>query len=206
MNRFLKFAAASVLGLVPAWCGQTKEPAAVKAPARPPGKASAVRTPAPKAPAARGAAGGSGRSSMKAMPVFRQVPGAQVQRFLRLTPREREIAIDKMPVAAQDSIRRRLAAFDSLPAEERDRQLKLYAAISTLPKDKQDLVNQRIGEFQQLGPERKLGIRRAYQLLSGKTEPVRQAIIDSPQFKERFTPMEQRIVIDLVRYYPNPEM
>jgi hypothetical protein len=143
---------------------------------------------------------------MKPMPVFRPVPGSQVQRFLRLTPREREIAIDKMPVPAQESIRKRLAAFDSLPAEERERQLKLYEAISLLPKEKQDLVNQRIGEFQHLGPERKLGIRRAYQLLSGKTEPVRQAILDSPEFKERFTPMEQRIVTDLVTYYPNPEM
>jgi hypothetical protein len=200
MNCFLKFAAASLLGLVPAWCGQGKEAV------RPPAKAPAVKPSTPKVPASKGAGGGAGRSPLKAMPVFRQVPGAQVQRFLRLTPREREIAIDKMPVAAQDSIRRRLAAFDSLPAEERERQLKLYAAISELPKDKQDLVNQRIGEFQQLGPERKLGIRKAYQLLSGKTEPVRQAIIDSPEFKERFTPMEQRIVIDLVRYYPNPEM
>jgi hypothetical protein len=202
MNRLLKFAAASLIGLVPVWCGQTKAPAPAKAAA----KAPAVRTPAPKVPAATGAARGAGRSPMKPMPVFRQVPGAQVQRFLRLTPQEREIAIDKMPVGAQESIRKRLAAFDSLPAEERERQLKLYEAVSELPKDKQDLINQRIREFQQLGPERKLGIRRAYQLLSGKTEAVRQAIIDSPEFKERFTPMEQRIVIDLVKYYPNPEM
>jgi|SRR5271157_2240907 len=205
MNCLLKFAAASLLGLFPAWCGQTKEPAPAKTSVKPPGKAPAVRPAAPKA-AARGAAAGGGRAGTKTMPVFRQVPGAQMQRFLRLTPKEREIAIDKMPVAAQESIRKRLAAWDSLPAEERERQLKLYEAVSTLPKDKQDLVNQRIGEFQQLGPERKQGIRRVYQLLSGKTEPERQAIIDSPQFKERFTPMEQRIVIDLVRYYPNPEM
>jgi hypothetical protein len=206
MNRLLKFAAASLLGLVPAWCAQTKEPAPAKASAKPSVKVPAVRTPPPKAPAARGNAGGGGRAPMKAIPVFRQVPGAQMQRFLRLTPQEREIAIDKMPVAAQESIRKRLAAWDGLPGEERERQLKLYEAVSTLPKDKQDLVNQRIGEFQQLGQERKLGIRRAYQLLSGKTEPVRQAIIDSPEFKERFTPMEQRVVIDLVEYYPNPEM
>jgi hypothetical protein len=207
MNCFLKFAAAMLFGLVPAWSAQTKEAAPAKAPARPPAKPPAVRAPAPNPPAARGAAGGAGgRAPARAMPVFRQVPGAQVQRFLRLTPREREIAIDKMPVAAQESIRKRLAAFDSLPTEERERQLKLYEAVSKLPKDKQDLVNQRIGEFQQLGQERRLGIRRAYQLLSAKSQPVRQAIIDSPEFKERFTPMEQRIVIDLVQYYPNPEM
>jgi len=139
-------------------------------------------------------------------PVFRQVPGAQMQRFLRLPPEERDRAIDKMPIAAQESIRKRLAAWDSLPADERERQLKLYETVSALPKDKQDLVNERIGEFQKLGPERKLAIRRAYQFLSGKTEAARQAIVDSPEFKERFTPTEQRIVIDLVRYYPNPEM
>lgn len=203
MNCRLKFAAALLAVLVPAGVAQTKEPAPVKAPAKAPG----VRAAAPKGTTTKGAAGAGGRASMKAMPpVFRQVPGAQVQRFLRLSPQEREIAIDKMPVGVQESIRKRLAAFDSLSPEERERQLKLYDAVSKLPKDKQDLVNQRIGEFQQLGPDRKLGIRRAYQLLSGKPEAARQAIIDSPEFKERFTPTEQRIVVDLVKYYPNPEM
>ncbi len=210
MNRLAKFAAATLLGLVPAWCEQTREPAAApaKAAAKPPAKPPAVRvpTPAPKVSAGRGTAGGVGRGAMRAIPVFRPVPGAQVQRFLRLSPKEREIAIDKMPVPAQESIRKRLAAWDAQPAEERERQLKLFDAVSKLPKDKQDLVNQRIAEFQQLGQDRRLGIRRAYQLLSSKPEPERQAIIDSPEFKERFTPMEQRIVIDLVTYYPNPEM
>jgi hypothetical protein len=202
MNCCFKFAAAMLAGLVPAGVAQTKEPAPLKAPAKAPGARAAV----PKGTAAKGTAGAGGRAAMKGMPVFRQVPGAQVQRFLRLSPQEREIAIDKMPVGVQESIRKRLAAFDSLSPEERERQLKLYDAVSKLPKDKQDLVNRRIGEFQQLGPDRKLGIRRAYQLLSGKPEAARQAIIDSPEFKERFTPTEQQIVVDLVRYYPNPEM
>jgi hypothetical protein len=142
----------------------------------------------------------------KAIPVIRPIPTAQVQRFLRLTPQEREIAIDKMPVASQDLIRKRLAAFDSLPPQERERRLKLFDAMSKLPKETQDLVNERLNDFQKLGPDRKLGIQRAYQLLSGKTEAERRAIVDSPEFKERFTPAEQRIVVDLVKYYPTPEM
>jgi hypothetical protein len=125
---------------------------------------------------------------------------------LRLTPKEREIAIDKMPVASQDALRKRLAAFDSLPAQEREHRLKLYEAISKLPKATQDLVNDRINEFQKLGQDRRVGIQRAYQLLSGKTEAERRAIVDSPEFKERFTPTEQRIVVDLVEYYPTPDM
>jgi hypothetical protein len=84
--------------------------------------------------------------------------------------------------------------------------LKLYDAISKLPKDKQDLVNQRINEFQKLAADRRLGIQKAYQLLSGKTEAERRAIIDSPEFKERFTPTEQQIVVDVVKYYPIPDM
>jgi len=203
MSRILKFAAALFAVLAPAGYAQPKDAAPVKAP---PKAASVPRPPAPKVAAPKAGAGGAGRMPMKGMPVFRPVPGAQVQRFLRLTPAEREIAIDKMPVGVQESIRRRLAAFDSLPAQERERQLKLYDAVSKLPRDKQDLVNQRIAEFQQLPQDRKLGIRRVYQLLSGKPEAARQAAIDSPEFKERFTPIEQRIVVDLVKYYPNPEM
>lgn len=206
MSCSLKFAAAALAGVISIAGAQSKEPAAAKAPAKAAAKAPAARIPAPKAPPPKAAAGGAGRMPMKGVPMFRQVPGPQVQRFLRLSPQEREIAIDKMPVAAQDGIRKRLAAFDSLPPEERERQLKLYEAVNRLPKDKQDLVNQRIGEFHQLGADRRTGISRAYQLLSSKPEPARQAILDSAEFKERFTPAEQRIVVDLVRYYPNPEM
>jgi hypothetical protein len=201
MKSFLQFAAALLLGWAPAWCEQAKEPAPTPAKTTVP----AVKPP-PKVPAAKGSATSAAKIPAKAVPVIRPVPGAQLQRFLRLTPQEREIAIDKMPIASQDAIRKRLAAFDSLPAQERERRLKLYDAISKLPKDQQDLVNQRINEFQQLGPDRKLGIQKAYQLLSGKTEPERRAIFDSPEFKERFTPTEQQIVVDLVKYYPTPEM
>jgi hypothetical protein len=161
---------------------------------------------APKVPAPKSAATGAAKVPAKAVHAIRPVPTAQVQRFLRLTPKEREIAIDKMPVASQDALRKRLAAFDSLPAQEREHRLKLYEAISKLPKATQDLVNDRINEFQKLGQDRRVGIQRAYQLLSGKTEAERRAIVDSPEFKERFTPTEQRIVVDLVEYYPTPDM
>jgi hypothetical protein len=201
MNCFVKFAAVSLLASVPVWCDQAKEPP------KPPAKAPAA---AAKVPAAKGQPGKGGvgvKNGLKgAPPVFRPVPNAQIQRFLRLTPQEREIAIDKMPVPNQEAIRKRLAVFDALPAEERERQLKLYDSVSKLPKDKQDLVNQRISEFYQLAPDRRLGIRQVYHLLSAKSEAEQRAIIDSPEFKERFTPAEQQIVVDLVKYYPNPQM
>jgi hypothetical protein len=206
MNCLLKFAVALLLGYVPAWCEQAKEPVTV--PAKPPAptvKPVVPKVPAPKSAPARAPASAA-KAPAKSVPIIRPVPTTQVQRFLRLTPKEREIAIDKMPVASQDAIRKRLAAFDSLPAQEREHRLKLYDAISKLPKATQDLVNARIDEFQKLGPDRRGAIQRAYQLLSGKAEPERRVIIDSPEFKERFTPTEQRIVVDLVKYYPTPEM
>jgi hypothetical protein len=194
MNCFVKFAAVSLLGLAPAWCDdQAKEP---PKPVKPP----AVK-PIPKGPAAKGVPKAAPKGN-----VIRAIPGPVIQRFLRMTPQEREIAIDKMPVAQQEAIRRNVANFDALPAEERERRLRLFAAVSNLPRDQQDVVNQRIKEFQQLGPERKRAIQIAYFLLSGKTEDERRAIIDSPEFKERFTPTEQQIVTDLVKYYPRPEM
>lgn len=201
MNRFPQLAAALLLGLIPAWSDQ-----ATKEPPKPPVKAPGVRPAVPKGAASKNGAGGGPKAGFRQVPVIRPIPGPQVQRFLRLTPQEREIAIDKMPIASQQRMRQAAERWDALPADERNRQLKLFDSLSSLPKDKQELVNQRIGEFQQLGPERKLAVRRVYQLLSGKTEEQRRALIDSAEFKERFTPREQQIVVDLVKYYPNPDM
>jgi hypothetical protein len=198
---FLKFATALLVGLAPAWCDQVKDP-----PKPPPAK-SAVKVPPKNSTVNPNAKGkGNPKGVAKAPPVFRAIPNAQVIRFLRLTPEERQIAIDKMPIANQEPIRKKMAEFDALPAEERERQLKLWDGVTKLPKDKQDLVNQRLREVWQLPPDRRLGIRVAYQLLSAKTEEERRVMIDSQAFKDRFTPAEQQIIVDLVKYCPNPQM
>jgi len=200
MARLFYFAATLVVGLSPLWSDdQAKEPP--KAPAR---------VTAPKVPAAKvnnkARGGGVPKAGAKALPTIPKAPNAQIQRFLRMTPQEREIYIDKAPVPNQQRLRNLAEHWDSLPQEERDRQLQLFESLSRLPRDKQDLVNQRLTEFQQLGLDRRVAIRRAYQMLSEKPEEERQPIIDSPAFKERFTPMEQQIITDLVKYYPNPRM
>ena len=205
MTRFLQFAAALVVGLAPAWCDdQTKE--------APPPKPAPAKT-APKVPApnlnGRGAAvrGGNPKvGAQKAPPAIPRAPGPQIQRFLRMTPQERDIYIDKAPIANQQRLRTLSDNWEKLPPEERDRRLQLFDSVTRLSKDQQDILNQRLTEFEQLPPSRKVAIRTAYQRLSEVPEADRQAWYDSPAFKERFTPTEQQIIIDLVKYYPNPQV
>jgi hypothetical protein len=203
MSRTLKIAAALFVGLVPGWSSDqtTKEPA------KPPVK----NPPAVVKPAVPGAKvanpkKGVGVGVAKKGVQLRQIPNAQIQRFLRMSPQERDIAIDKLPIPQQENLRKMLERFDAQPPEERERQLKLFELLSKLPKEQQDLINQRIREMNQLAPDRRGPIQRAYWMLSDQSEDERRTTMNDPAFKERFTPMEQQIITDLVKYYPNPKM
>ncbi len=208
MTRLLQFAAALAVVLVPAWGA---DQAAAKEPAKPPAKSPAKATPKipnanANAKSGRGAAANPRGGNVKGPPVIPKAPRPQLQRFLRMTPQEREIFIDKMPVPQQEALRKAAENWEALPQEERDRRLRLFDCLSKLPKDKQDLVDQRLTEFAQLPIARRVMIRNAYQRLSELPEADRQEWLDRPEFKERFTPIEQQIVKDLVTYYPNPQI
>jgi hypothetical protein len=204
MARLFQFAAALIVVLSPAWCDDQ----ATKEPAKPAPKGT-PRAPNVNVPG-RGAGGGGAVNPRggvpKPPPIILRPLGPQIQRFLRMTPQEREIFIDKQPIPQQERFRKAVERWESLPPEERERELKLYDFVAKLPKDKQDLVNQRVGEYNDLPPGRKIMIRNWYQRLSALTEADRETWLDRPEFKERFTPIEQQIVRDLVTYYPNPEI
>ena len=201
MTRVLHFAAVLTVVLAPVW----GDDQATKAPPKTTVKGT------PKVPGFNGKKAAGGAVSPKGggvrpLPTIPKAPRPQVVRFFRMTPQEREIAIDKMPVPQQENFRKAAERWDSLPPEERERQLKLFDSLSQLAKDKQDLVEQRLNEFYALPIPRRIMIRNAYQRLSEIPEADRQTWFDRPEFKERFTPIEQQIVKDLVTYYPNPQI
>jgi len=131
-------------------------------------------------------------------------PAAIVQRLMRMTPQQREQALEKLPPERQAQIRERLRQFDSLPKQEQERRLQLGQEFASLPPEKQDLVRRQIQAFNQLPDDRRALVGAAFQRLRRLPESQRQARLASPQFRSRFTPAEQRMLADLSENLPPP--
>ena len=131
-------------------------------------------------------------------------PGAIVQQLIRMTPEERERAIEKLPLARQDQVRENLRRFDNLPKAEQERRLRLVEMFAGLPPEKQDLVRRQIQAFNHLPDERRRLVGAAFQRLRRMSEDDRQARLASRPFRNRFTPAEQQIIADLAENLPPP--
>lgn len=155
--------------------------------------------PAPRA----GQPKGGGNAGSKGGPRMGNA-GNPVERLLRMSPEQRERALEKLPPAQQERIRRRLQQFDSLPQAEKDRQLLRADQLWSLPADKQQLVRQQMQWVRQLPEDRRQLLQRAYRQLSRMPDEARRARLASDEFKGRFTPAEQQALADLSEYYPLP--
>jgi hypothetical protein len=123
---------------------------------------------------------------------------------LRMTPEQRERAIEKFPAAQQANFRKRFEAFDKQTEEQKQRQLQQKDQFWSLPPDKQKLVRDQINAFKALPEARREEVKKAYVTLSRITPEERDARLIKPQFRSRFTPAELQIVTVLSQYWPAP--
>lgn len=131
-------------------------------------------------------------------------PATIVQRLMRMTPEQRERAIEKLPPDRQTQLRERLAQFDSLPKPEQERRLQLGQIFASLPLDKQEVVRRQIQAFNQLPDDRRREVASAFQRLRRLRESEREVRMAAPAFRNRFTPSEQQMLADLSQNLPPP--
>lgn len=186
MKRCLK---AGALAGVLVWVIAPLSGAGPKPPAKP-----------PKPPAAQGR--GSAKAPPKA-PKKINDPGASVaQRLLAMTPEERERALEKFPPERQAQIRQRLAKLDSRPPQQQQRLTQQYQLFASLPPDKQRLVRRQIQAYNQLPDDRKQIVGPELQRLRRMPEDRREARLGSEEFRNKFTPAEQKMIEDVSRNLP----
>lgn len=131
-------------------------------------------------------------------------PANVVRQLMRMTPEERERALEKLPPERQAQIRKRLQQFDNLPKQQQERMLQLGQAFANLPPEKQDLVRRQIRAVNQLPEDRRRMVRAAFERLRRLPENERQARMASEPFRNRFTPDEQQMLADLSENLPAP--
>jgi len=193
MTRALQFG--GILMAAGAVYAADQKPAAAKNP--PPPKTEVVRPANPRNPEARNA------NAPNKAPGGRQ-PGAPiinpanpVARLYKASPEERDRALEKLPPAMQQQFRNQLKRFDSLTPEQQQLQLKWVDRYSALPQEQQAAFKVQLQNLQKLPPERKQPIGAALRRLEGMSDAKRREVLDSEEFKSRFSADELKMISDL---------
>jgi len=120
---------------------------------------------APRAPNAAGAKQNPNREN----------PAKELERFQKMSPEDREKALDKLPPARRARVEQQLERFDNMPPEQRERQL------------------QRLQAFQELPPERRAVVRQEIQDLRGLPPRLRKDKLNGEEL-DQFSPEEQDLI------------
>jgi hypothetical protein len=108
-----------------------------------------------------------------------QIPDAQVNRLMKMSPEEREKVLSNLPPQRRQALEQRLSRFDQLPTEQKAE------------------LDRRFQEFQKLSPVRRQAVRDELQTLRGLRQPERRARMNSPEFREQYSPEEIRLMRDV---------
>src|ERR1035441_933262 len=188
----LRCQAVAVLLLMaaPGMCAQTAGPKASKPPKPPPPPrnevrpGAAARTPAARNPQAPNAGGAPKLAN----------PGNPVERLMVMPPEKREQVLEKLPPQQQANLRQRLDHFDKLPAAERARLNQMWSTFNSLPPEKQAIVTRQMQAFNSLPEARREDLKPVLQRLRRMPADRRDALLNSQEFKDRFSASEWRVV------------
>ena len=172
-----------------AWADEkaaVKPPAAPKAQAaKPPARAGAVKPPA----AQPGQPGGN--------PPAAQPGERPIDRFLRMTPEQKERWLEKLSPEQRQNIERQLNAIQKLPPTLQNRRLRQAQLLQSLPPQRQNQVRRSLNQFTQLPEDRKALINRELQKMSPLPDEDRRAYMNTEEFRNRYSANEKQIMGNL---------
>ena len=124
-------------------------------------------------------------------------PANPATRLFKASPEERERALEKLPPAMQEQFRAQFKRFDSLTPQQQQLQLQWVERYSALPADQQLTFRTQLQNLSKLPPERRQPIATALRRLEGMPDEQRRKVLDSEEFKSRFSAEELKMISDL---------
>ena len=124
-------------------------------------------------------------------------PLAEQERSLRNDP-----AFRQLPPERQEQLINRLRNFNNRPPEQRQRILERMETFEHLPPGQRQQVRNLYGQMRDLPEDRRMAVRQAARQLSGMSPAGRERMLNSPQFRRRFSPQEQDLVRGLAQLEP----
>ncbi len=155
-----------------------------------------------------GAASADSKSAAKTPnPAPRLVnPESAAALLMRATPEQRQRALERFPPERQAQLRKQLEWFDSLPKAQQELQLQRLERFASLPPDKQLTVRLRMQALNRMPAPRIRAIRLALALLQSLPPAQRAVRMNRPAFRQRFSPEELQIIVDLADAWLLPPM
>jgi thioesterase domain-containing protein len=124
-----------------------------------------------------------------------------VERWIQMTPAERQRALAKLPPARRQRILERIRQYQQLSPEERQMLRQRYDRFSELPADQQNQARALFRQFRALPDDRRRVMQRELQQLRSMPESERQKRMATEDFRNRFSPSEKLMLQDLARAF-----
>ncbi|MBV9608768.1 MAG: DUF3106 domain-containing protein [Acidobacteria bacterium] len=137
------------------------------------------------------------------LPGFRQ-PGIHGGDWLRqhqsmpLEEQQRALHSDpnfqRLPPERQQHLEQRLQKFNSLPPQQRERVLNRMETFEHLPPSEQQRIRGMYGQMRELPDDRRQEVQQAARRLRSMPPEARERVLNSPEFRSRFSDQEQGLV------------
>lgn len=132
-------------------------------------------------------------------------PMRQVEKFSRMTPKERKRVIEKLPPDRQKEVERNLENYQKLTPDEKKRLNNQLESFRSLPPERQQRVRRMYREINQMPPERKVAMRREMAKMRRMTPEERDTRIESEEFKGAFSEDERKMIRELATLMPDEQ-
>lgn len=116
-------------------------------------------------------------------------PPEQQERELKADPNFRSLAPER-----QQELVQKLRDFNSKPPEQRQRILQRMETFEHLPPAEQQRIRGIYGQMRTLPPDRRREVHRAAHELHDLPPDQRERVLNSPQFRSRFSDQERDLV------------
>jgi hypothetical protein len=131
-------------------------------------------------------------------------PGSaeNLEKLLKLSPDQRNRALASLPTARRDRIEKSLEVYQKMPESDRSKALDRLRRMQSLPPQRQQQVRASVTKLKTLPPPRHIVVQRQLAQMRSLSDADRSALMNSEEFRSKFTPAEQQIIADICLVTP----
>jgi hypothetical protein len=125
-----------------------------------------------------------------------------LEKLLKLSPEQRDKALSSLPPGRRNQILAKLENYQKVPPQQRARELDRLQRLQTLPPQKRSQVRASLQKLQTIPQPRHQQIQRQINQLRDLPDSDRRALMNSEEFRSKFTPSEQQMIEDIMVITP----
>jgi hypothetical protein len=120
-----------------------------------------------------------------------------LEKLAKLSPAERNKALSSLPPGRRAQIEQKLNQYQKMPPQQRAKVLDQFQRLQTLPPQKQAQVRASLRSFATLPEPRHQLIQKQISQMKGLSDSDRRSLMNSEEFRSKFTPAEQQMIEDI---------